>query len=56
MLGDVLGHLGDVRLEDVVAVQIGHFCAGLDPNIGLTAGCDEELYGEWGHTLAYCAR
>lgn len=35
VLGDVFGHLGDVSLQDVVTVKIGHFSAALDPDLVL---------------------
>lgn len=35
VLRNVLGHLGDMSLQDVMAVQVGHLSTALNPNLVL---------------------
>jgi hypothetical protein len=32
ILRDVFGHSGNMRLDDMIAIQEGHFASSLDPN------------------------
>ena len=46
VLGDVFGHSGDVGLDDVVAVEEGHFASSFDPDFMFGVLGDEVEAGD----------
>lgn len=46
MLGSIFCDSTKVCLEDMVAIQEGHFAIGLDPNLGKDVGCGCEMNGK----------